>query len=75
MSVDHARALSAAFMRGFGIALAQIWRLHHDGQMVQHLMIANGFFLTSFNDVELLESDYEAICQAMAFRRMRAETY
>ena len=64
--VDHARALRNAFMRGFGLALAEVWKLHHDGQMVRHLMSANGFALAEFSDVDLLESDYEAICQAMA---------
>ena len=54
-----------AFMRGFGAAIADIWRLHHDGQMVRHLIKANGFSLASFRDVEMLEADYAAICQAL----------
>jgi hypothetical protein len=66
MSTDHARALRAAFMRGFGVALAEIWKLHHDGQMVRHLMSANGFALAEFSDVDLTEGDYAAICQAVA---------
>jgi hypothetical protein len=66
MSADHAGALRAAFMRGFGVALAEIWKLHHDGQMVRHLMSANGFALAEFSDVDLTESDYAAICQAVA---------
>ena len=33
---------------GFGSALAQIWRLHHDGQMVRHLMTSSGFTLKHF---------------------------
>jgi hypothetical protein len=53
-------------MRGFGVALAEIWKLHHDGQMVRHLMSANGFALAEFSDVDLTEGDYAAICQAVA---------
>lgn len=54
-----------AFMRGFGIALATIWRCHHDGQMVAHLIKENNFTLASFRDVGLLDADYAAIQQAM----------
>jgi hypothetical protein len=55
----------AAFMRGFGCAIADVWRLHHDGQMVRHLINANGFTLGSFRDAGMLDADYEAICQAV----------
>lgn len=57
-----------AFMRGFGIALATIWRCHHDGQMVAHLLIANNLSLSSFDDVGLLDADHEAIVQALQRR-------
>jgi len=57
-----------AFMRGFGIALATIWRCHHDGQMVQHLIKENNFTLSSFRDVGLLDADYAAIDRALERR-------
>jgi hypothetical protein len=55
----------ATFMRGFGCALASIWRVQHDGQLVQMLLKENGFALESFRDVGLLDGDYAAICQAV----------
>lgn len=57
-----------AFMRGFGIALATIWRCHHDGQMVHHLVKANNFKLSSFRDVGLLDTDYDSIVHALEGR-------
>lgn len=57
-----------AFMRGFGIALATIWRCHHDGQMVTHVIKENNFTLTSFRAVGLLDADYAAIDQALKRR-------
>ena len=54
-----------AFMRGFGVALASIWRCHHDGQMVKHLIKENNFKLSSFRGIALLEADYVAIRQAV----------
>ena len=54
-----------AFMRGFGIALASIWSCHHDGQMVRCLIKQNGFTLSSFRDVDMLDGDYAAICAAV----------
>jgi len=55
----------AAFMRGFGIALATIWRCHHDGQMVVHLIKENNFTLASFRGVGMLEADLAAIRRAV----------
>ena len=55
----------AAFMRGFGIALASIWRCHHDGQMVQHLIKENNFTLASFRGVGMLNADLAAIRRAV----------
>jgi len=55
----------AAFMRGFGAALASIWRCHHDGQMVRHLITQNNFSLSSFRDVGMLDADYAAIREAV----------
>lgn len=63
-----AKKLSAedkAFMRGFGIALASVWRCHHDGQMVRHVIKENNFTLASFRDVGMLPADYTAIKQAV----------
>lgn len=55
----------AAFMRGFGAALASIWRDHHDGQMVQHLIKLNNFTLASFRGIDMLDADYAAIKRAV----------
>lgn len=55
----------AAFMRGFGIALATIWRCHHDGQMVRQLIKENNFKLSSFKDVGMLPADLAAIRRAV----------
>lgn len=55
----------AAFMRGFGVALASIWRCQHDGQMVRMLIKENGFTIDSFRGVDLLDADFEAIQQAV----------
>jgi hypothetical protein len=58
-------AEDAAFMRGFGIALATIWRCHHDGQMVRHLIKQNNFTLASFRGVGMLDTDLAAIRRAV----------
>ena len=55
----------AALMRGFGLALATIWRCHHDGQMVRDLIKQNNFTLADFHSIDLLDADYEAICRAV----------
>lgn len=55
----------AAFMRGFGTALASIWRCHHDGQMVQHLIWQNGFTLGSFEGIGMFDADLVAIKRAV----------
>jgi len=54
-----------AFMRGFGAALASIWRCHHDGQMVQHLITQNNFTLSSFRGVGMIATDLAAIRRAV----------
>jgi len=58
----------AAFMRGFGVALASIWRCHHDGQMVTCLIKENGLALDDFRDVGLTDGDWRAICAAVEKR-------
>ena len=55
----------AAFMRGFGTALASIWRCHHDGQMVACLIKENNFTLDEFRDVGLDADDLDVIRQAV----------
>lgn len=62
-------AQDAAFLRGFGCALASIWRCHHDSQMVECLLKENSLKLDDFRNVELLDGDWNAICQAAAARR------
>ena len=57
-----------SFMRGFGIALASIWGLHHDGSMVASVMKHNGFKLDDFEGIDLVESEFESIRQALAGR-------
>ena len=58
-------AEEAAFMRGFGTALASIWHCHHDGQMVRHLIKQNNFTFASFRDVGMLDADLAAIQKAV----------
>lgn len=55
----------ASFMRGFGTALASIWRCHHDGQMVRHLIKQNNFTFASFRDIGMLDTDLAAIQKAV----------
>lgn len=61
----------AAFMRGFGAALASIWRCQHDGQLVQMLIRENNFTLKSFRGVGMLKTDFEAISCALKSRKSR----
>ena len=63
-----AKKLSAedtAFMRGFGTALASIWRCQHEGQMVRQLIKQNGFTLASFRGIGMLDTDLAAIRKAV----------
>ena len=55
----------ASFLRGFGTALASIWRCHHDGQMIRHLIKQNNFTFAAFRDVGLLDTDLAAIQKAV----------
>jgi hypothetical protein len=55
----------AAFMRGFGAALATIWRCQHDGQMVRMLIAQNNFTIDAFRGVDLMDVDFKAIQQAV----------
>jgi hypothetical protein len=58
----------AAFRRGFALALATIWRCHHDGQMVERLLRENSLNLTDFRGLDI-EVDCEMIRQALDSRR------
>jgi hypothetical protein len=54
-----------ALMRGFGIALASIWRCHHDGNLVKMIIKENNFKLSAFNNIGMLDTDLAAIRQAV----------
>ena len=56
---------SADFVRGFGCALASIWKCQHDGQLVRQLLKENGFTLDTFRNVGMLETDWAALCVAV----------
>jgi len=58
-----------AFMRGFGIALASIWRCHHDGQLVEQLIKTNNFTPASFRGIGMMATDLAAIRQALRGRK------
>jgi hypothetical protein len=65
VSARHQKDQDDAFIRGFGSALATVWRCHHDGQMVRHLIQQSNFTLKSFLGVGLLKADLTAIRQAV----------
>lgn len=58
-------AEDAAFVRGFGVAIASIWTCSHDRSLIKMLLKENGFTLKSFRDVAMLDGDYEAIKKAV----------
>lgn len=53
---------------GFASALAQVWRLHHDGAMVRHVMVAGGITLKHFEGCGVDEYDLSAIRDALKAR-------
>lgn len=58
--------IDRAWTRGYAAALASIWRLHHDGQMVRHLINANGITLNDLRDaIGDDDRDYRAIVAAV----------
>jgi hypothetical protein len=57
-----------AFMRGFGAALASIWRCQHDGQLVRQLIRQNNFSILSFQGIGMLDADLSAIHEAVGKR-------
>ena len=58
----------AAFLRGFALAIATIWRSHHDGQMVECLLRENQLALADFRGLDV-DVDVEMIRQALESRR------
>lgn len=51
---------------GFASALAQIWRLSHDGQLVRHIMAATGIGPKHFESASVSDYDMAAILAARA---------
>ena len=54
---------------GYAAALAQIWRLHHDGQRIRHILTAGGVTLKHFEECGVDEYDLAAIREAVIGRR------
>jgi hypothetical protein len=50
---------------GYACALAEIWRLHHDGQMVRHILTAGGVTLKHLEESGVDEFDLAAIRAAV----------
>ena len=57
--------VDAAFMRGFGAALASIWHCQRDRQLIRQLLTANNFKLSSFRGVGMLPADLATIRRAV----------
>jgi hypothetical protein len=53
-----------AWLQGFAACLLSIWQLHHDGQMVRHIINANGITLGSLRDSGIDEDHYDALVKA-----------
>jgi hypothetical protein len=49
---------------GYATALAEIWRLHHDGQIVRHILMAGGLTLKHLELGGVEECDLAAIRDA-----------
>lgn len=50
---------------GFACALAQIMRLHRDGQMVRHILSATGVGLKHLEEAGVDEFDFAAVREAL----------
>lgn len=57
---------------GYATALAEIWRLHHDGQMVRHILTAGGLTLKHLELGGVDEYDLAAIRDACLGTRSEA---
>lgn len=53
------------WFHGYATALAQIWRLHHDGQMVRHLLTAGGIRFKALEEAGCDDLDLDAIRSAL----------
>jgi hypothetical protein len=58
---------------GYATALAEIWRLHHDGQMVRHILAAGGLTLKHLELGGVEERDLAAIRDACLGTRSEAQ--
>lgn len=58
---------------GYATALAEIWRLHHDGQMVRHILTASGLTLKHLEWGGVEEFDLAAIRDACLGTRSEAQ--
>lgn len=54
---------------GYATALAEIWRLHHDGQLVRHILTARGLTLKHLERGGVGEYDLAAIRDACLDRQ------
>jgi len=50
---------------GFAQALVSVWRLHHEGTMVRHIMNSNGITLKHLEAAGVESRDLDAICAAL----------
>lgn len=66
---EHQTSERDEWFFGFASALASIWRLHHDGQMVRHILSSNGITLKHFENAGVDEFDVRAIRTAVNGRR------
>lgn len=57
---------------GYAAALAEIWRLHHDGQLVRHILTAGGLTLKHLELGGVEERDLAAIRDACLGTRSEA---
>lgn len=53
------------WFHGYACALAQIWRLHRDGQTVRHLLAASGIRFKALEEAGCDDLDIEAIRSAL----------
>lgn len=54
--------------QGFASALAEIWRMHHDGQMVRHILQGSGISIKHLEAGGVEDYDMTAITAALAGR-------
>jgi hypothetical protein len=54
---------------GFATALAEIWRLHRDGQMVRHILTSSGITIKHLETGGVDDLDLDAVRSACSARR------